>query len=316
MNKMKKKILIGASVIILVFIILATAFVGNYFYDLALNPKSSKTAVFGEDNSQTEEQILKQMQKENWLQENSKEVTIKSQDNLTLHGYELSQATATNKWVIVIHGYMSEGKRMINSAKHFYDRGYQVLVVDLRGHGKSEGDYIGMGWHDRLDILKWIEYLNQKQLDCQIVLYGVSMGAATVMMTTGEELSSNVKCAIEDCGYSSVWEEFAMQLEELFHLPTFPVLNAANLVSRIRAGYSFKEASSVEQLKKSKTPTLFIHGDQDTFVPYKMLDIVYEAAKCEKQKLVIEGAEHAESANVNEELYWKTIEKFIEKYVK
>lgn len=312
---MKKKILIGASITILVFIILATAFVGNYFYDLALNPKSSKTAVFGEDEPQTEEQILKQMQKVSWLKENSEEVMIKSQDNLSLHGYEIRQSTATNKWAIVIHGYMSEAEMMIGPAKHFFDKGYQVLVVDLRGHGKSEGTYIGMGWHDRLDILEWIEYLTKKQSDCQIVLYGVSMGAATVMMTTGEELSSNVKCAIEDCGYSSVWDEFAMQLQDLFHLPTFPVLNAANLVARIRAGYNFKEASSIEQLKKSKTPTLFIHGNKDTFVPYRMLDIVYEAAKCEKQKLVIEGAEHAEAAQVNEELYWKTIEEFIEKYV-
>ena len=84
----------------------------------------------------------------------------------------------------------------------------------------------------------------------------------------------------------------------------------------MRAGYSFKEASSVEQVKKSKTPTLFIHGDQDTFVPYTMLDKVYNAANCEKEKLVIKGAKHAESVNVDATLYWSTVKSFVEKYVK
>jgi fermentation-respiration switch protein FrsA (DUF1100 family) len=313
---MKKKIFIVASIIILILIIIVIAIVGNYFYDLALNPKSSKTIVFGEDEPKTEEQILRQMQKEKWLTDYAKDISIESKDGLLLHAYEISQSKNTKKWTIVVHGYMSEGKQMTDSSKQFLDIGYNVLIVDLRGHGKSEGDYIGMGWHDRLDIIKWIEYLIKKQPDCEIVLYGVSMGAATVMMTTGEELPTNVKCAIEDCGYTSVWDEFAAQLKDLFNLPTFPALNAANLVTRMRAGYEFKEASSVEQVKKSKTPTLFIHGDQDTFVPYTMLDEVYNAANCEKEKLVIEGAEHAESVNINATLYWSTVKSFIEKYVK
>ena len=102
-----------------------------------------------------------------------------------------------------------------------------------------------------------------------------------------------------------------MQLKDLYNLPTFPALNAASTVCKIKAGYKVEEGSSVEQVKKSKTPTLFIHGDLDRFVPFEMLDKVYEAANCKKEKLVIEGAAHAESSNINPELYWKTIDKFI-----
>ena len=312
---MKKKIILTVLTIILVLIIVATAIVGNYFYDLALNPNSSKTLVLG-DSEETEEDIEQERKDNLWLSAYSEDSYIESDDHLKLHSYEIKNEVETNKWVIAIHGYMNEGKGMITGAQHFYDMGYNVLVVDLRGHGTSEGDYIGMGWDDRLDIVKWIDYLVQKNQDSQIVLYGLSMGAATVMMTTGEELPSNVKCAIEDCGYTSVWDEFAAQLKDLFNLPTFPALNAANLVTRIRAGYNLKEASSVEQVKKSKTPTLFIHGDEDTFVPYSMLDTVYEAANCEKEKLVIEGAKHAKAASINPELYWKTVKQFTEKYVK
>ena len=104
-----------------------------------------------------------------------------------------------------------------------------------------------------------------------------------------------------------------MQLKILYNLPAFPVLNASSAVCKIKAGYDLKEGSSVEQVKKSKTPTLFIHGDRDLFVPFKMLDEIYEVANCEKEKLVIEGAAHAEAVVVNPNLYWKTIDEFIAK---
>jgi hypothetical protein len=172
-----------------------------------------------------------------------------------------------------------------------------------------------MGWPDRLDVISWINYINEKSSDCKIILYGVSMGAATVMMTTGEELPSNVKLAIEDSGYTSVWDELEYQMKKIFDLNSFPFLNVASIITKIRAGYNFKEASSVEQLKKSVTPTLFIQGDSDEFVPSYMLDINYEAANCEKEKLVVEGAGHIGSSKIAPDLYWETIDNFIAKYI-
>lgn len=151
----------------------------------------------------------------------------------------------------------------------------------------------------------------------EVVLFGISMGGATVMMTAGEaDLSSNVKCVIEDCGYSSVWDEFAGQLKEMFGLPTFPVLDAASLVTQLRAGYGFQEASAVEQLKKTSLPMLFIHGEEDTFVPYAMLDVVYQAcASPEKELLSIPSAEHGEASSVDPERYWSTVEAFLAKHM-
>lgn len=302
---------------ILVVGIIAFFGIGNYFYNFALNRETSKELVMegNQDTTNEEDKISDETVKEEnekWLKDKAEEKYITSKDSLKLHAYEVKNEKDTHKWMVVVHGYASEGKNMVGYMRKFYDMGYHVLAMDLRGHGLSEGDYIGMGWPDRLDVIQWIEAIVKQDSQSEIMLFGISMGAATVMMTTGEELPSNVKLAIEDCGYSSIWDEFAGQLEKLFHLPTFPALDAANIVTQIRAKYSFKEGSSVEQVKKSKTPTLFIHGSKDDFVPFEMLEQVYEAANCKKEKLVIDGAGHAEAADVNPELYWNTIKNFIQ----
>ena len=293
--------------LIFTFIVLTIGYfmIGNYFYNIALNPNTSKEFIVG----QTEKV------RDNWLKQNAKDIYIKTSNNgnLDIHSYEINNNS--DVWVIAVHGYYGQGQDMVYFAKEYYNRGYNVLIVDLRGHGESQGNYIGMGWHDRLDIIDWANYIINKNPNSKIILHGVSMGAATVMMATGEELPSNVKIAIEDCGYTSIWDEFEMQLKILYNLPAFPALNAASAVCRVRAGYMLEEGSCVEQVKKSKTPTLFIHGDQDRFVPFEMLDLVYEAANCEKQKLIIKGAAHAEASFINPQLYWKNIDGFIDEYI-
>ena len=171
-----------------------------------------------------------------------------------------------------------------------------------------------MGCPERLDVVAWIERIVQADPEARILVFGESMGAATAMNVAGESLPTNVKCIIEDCGYTSVWDEFSLQLKDVFGLPSFPLLDVANLVCNVRAGYDFHKASSVERLKHATVPMLFIHGDQDTFVPYSMLDQNYEACASKvKQKLTVHGAAHAKSAQVDPELYWNTVNDFLDK---
>ena len=98
-------------------------------------------------------------------------------------------------------------------------------------------------------------------------------------------------------------------------MPTFPTLYNAKIMTKIREGQSLKKASCIKQLKKSITPTLFIHGDQDKFVPFYMLDKLYDAAKCKKEKLVVKGASHAEAQEIDSQKYWHTVRKFIKRYL-
>ena len=134
------------------------------------------------------------------------------------------------------------------------------------------------------------------------------------MMTAGEaDLPRNVVCVIEDCGYASMcgmsspfsWKTYS-------GCRVFPVLDAANLVCQVRAGWDFKQASAERAVAAARMPMLFIHGDADTFVPYEMLDRVYDACGGSvKEKLVIPGAPHGASAATDPTTYWGTVAAFI-----
>lgn len=304
-----KKITISIFIVLLTLFIGGSSLVGVLFYNLALNANYSKDIIYAEYNDKN----LNDAQK--WLEEKSNysDKYIESYDKLQLHSYVVSQNS--NKWAIVVHGYGGSGKLMSDKSKYFYDMGYNVLIPDLRGHGKSEGDYIGMGWKDRLDIISWINFIIKENPNAEIVLHGTSMGAATVLMTSGENLPSNVKAIVADCAYTSAWDEFSYQLETYLKVPSYYILNVTNMVTKLKAGYSLKEASALECVKKATVPILFIHGDKDKFVPYSMMDKLYDATSSPKEKLTIDGGEHANSDLVSPFLYWLTVEDFLNQYV-
>lgn len=309
---MKKvtKIIIGIC-IILVFVgggVLLYA--GNYLYELALNPTTDKSLVFDNKDTKNTTEVAKV---QDTIFESSEDVYIQSKDGLKLHGYQMKQES--NTWVVVVHGYSSQGNQMAWAARRFYNQGYNVLAPDLRGHGMSEGDYIGMGWDDREDILQWVNEIVKIDPDSKIILYGVSMGAATVMNTVGETLPSNVALAIEDCGYTNTWDIFSYQMDSVFGLPEHPFLDAANLVTNIRAGYTF-DKGPIDQIQKCKIPMLFIHGSKDAFVPSYMVDELYDKATCVKDKLIISNAGHAQSNDFDPDTYWNKINTFIDTYLK
>lgn len=304
-----KKITISIFIVLLTLFIGGSSLVGVLFYNLALNANYSKDIIYAEYNDEN----LNDAQK--WLEEKSNYSGkyIESYDKLQLHSYVVTQNS--NKWAIVVHGYGGSGKLMSDKSKYFYDMGYNVLIPDLRGHGKSEGDYIGMGWKDRLDIISWINFIIKENPNAEIVLHGTSMGAATVLMTSGENLPSNVKAIVADCAYTSAWDEFSYQLETYLKVPSSYILNVTNMVTKLKAGYSLKEASALECVKKATVPILYIHGDKDKFVPYSMMDKLYDATNSPKEKLTIEGGEHANSDLVSPFLYWLTVEDFLNQYV-
>lgn len=247
------------------------------------------------------------------FEEKSRVWTQISKDGLTLKGRFIQNES--HNYVIVCHGYTGRYTKILGRAEHFYRNNFSVLTPDARAHGESQGKYRGMGWLEVDDMIGWIEKIIEHDSDANIVLFGQSMGAATVINTAGEELPQNVKAVVEDCSYTSVWDEFAEQIGVRYHLPAFPTMHIANRLCKRKAGYSFKEASPLKQISKCKLPILIIHGDADNFVPCKFAYALYEKANEPKELLIIEGAGHCMSVVKDEKKYWNTVDDFIKKYM-
>ena len=323
-EKGKQKKLTAVLAAILIILIIAVIWISNLLFNFALNPSSdlSLEDLFSAQPSQDTAQApepspeLQKFYEEAaaWF-ETGGSAALTSEDGLALNA-RYFPLEGSHRYAILCHGYGGNAAQMYAYALRFYNMGCSVLVPDARAHGESEGTYYGMGWPDRKDILGWANQLITADPNAEIVLFGVSMGGAAVMMTAGEELPEQIKCIVEDCGYTSVWDEFSLQLQSLFGAPDFPLMYTTDLVCRLRAGYGFNEASAVEQLKKAEVPMLFIHGEEDTFVPYSMLDQVYAAcASAEKEKLTVPGAVHGAAASTDPDLYWSTVENFIGKHM-
>ena len=247
-----------------------------------------------------------------------RDTTIVGAEGERLHAIYAAAPVPTDRTAVIVHGYTDNAIRMLMIG-YMYNRdlGYNILLPDLHFHGQSEGRAIRMGWKDRFDVLRWMEVANDIfGGHTQMVVHGISMGAATTMMVSGEEQQPYVKCFVEDCGYTSVRDQFAKELKERFRLPAFPLLPAASALCEVKYGWNFREASALEQVRKSTLPMMFIHGDADDFVPTDMVYPLYEAKEQgDKELWVVPGAAHALSYRDNREEYTRRVKEFVGKYI-
>ncbi|ULQ60461.1 alpha/beta hydrolase [Brucepastera parasyntrophica] len=191
----------------------------------SVDPRKEKRVVVQQDTTETDAdtQWFDEHSSDNWY--------VSSGDGLKLHAYSIS-SPANKNWVIVFHGYSGNARKMAVFCRNFYERGFNVLAPDARGYAGSEGDRISMGWYERFDVILWINEIIRKYPEAGIVLFGVSMGGATIMMASGEKLPSNVKVIVEDCGYTSLWDLFSHLVKTAHHLPAFPIMDFTNHLAK------------------------------------------------------------------------------------
>lgn len=259
-------------------------------------------------------------QLEEWMEmQTFEDVYVTSRDGLRLHALYYAAKKKPERVAIIHHGYMGSAKDSIVHGRFFHEMGYEVLLLDLRAHGKSEGEYAGFGILDRFDTAKWVEYAkNRFGKEIKIVLHGVSMGAAAVLMSLGiPEVRDSISAAISDCGFTSPAEIFANVMKEEYHFSGYPGKQINKLMEKRNVGYRFDEYSTKDALKNNKkVPVLFIHGAEDKFVPVYMSKENYEVCDTEKKLLLVEHAGHGFSVFENTELYMNTEKEFLEKVVR
>ena len=239
-----------------------------------------------------------------------------SADGYRLVAAEFPAAEDTHRWVVLLHGYTGWKEEMYPFALWYHTQGYHVLVPDLRCQGESDGDFIGMGWTDREDVLLWLEQILTRDPEAEIVLHGQSMGAACALMMSGmEDLPENVRAVVSDCAYTDAYSMFRQDIWDWFHLPAFPLVDSVNLALQLRGGYDLRDASALETVGRSGVPTLFIHGDRDRMIPAEMAYALYDSAACPKELLIVEGAGHAQAQDKDPAKYYGAITRFLQDYI-
>ena len=240
-------------------------------------------------------------------------VTVRSRDGLILSGRYYHQKDGA-PLAIGFHGYRSCWLTdFCGGADIAFQMGQNVLLIDQRAHGKSQGRSITFGIKERHDLLCWVEYaVDRFGPDTKILLYGVSMGAATVLMASGLELPDNVKGIVADCPYSAPLD-IILEVGRQQNYPVKLIRPFVILGAKIYGGFDVRETSGAEAVKSSKVPVMIIHGEDDTFVPPEMSRAIQEANPGMVERHTFPGAYHALSYMVDTPRYETLVKEFMKK---
>lgn len=241
----------------------------------------------------------------------AEKVYITADDGVTLAALCYRQEEESGKWALIMHGYTSGKENMLPYAQKYYEQGFSVIVPDQRAHGESGGEYCTMGWTERLDVIRWCEYIAEESPNAELTVHGISMGAATVVMAAGEGLPENVRAVVSDCAFTDVEGIMRHQLTSRVDDSAAALCFGGSLVTKLRTGSGWREASALEMAARSSVPMLFIHGGADDFVPTEMAYELYAAAGGEKAIFIVPGALHAQSMYKDTENYWIMVFDFV-----
>jgi uncharacterized protein len=243
------------------------------------------------------------------------DVEITGADGLKLKGYWHEPFPHANRAVVLVHGYTVAFPWMLQFVDMYVQLGFNVLLVDQRAHGRSEGTYSTYGYKEKYDVDAWVTWLRQRKGDgCVIGLHGQSLGGGTVLEYAGlVHAQDTIAFIVADCPYSDLTALIHHQIRNLNRMPTFPLLGITNLLVRLYAGFWFHDVSPIRRLPGNALPILFIHGSEDIYVPTWMSIALHKAAKTGLKKLVIvDKAVHANAYGTDKALYEREVTTFLE----
>ena len=215
---------------------------------------------------------------------------------------------------IMFHGYKSGALHDFpGGALEALAAGHNVLLVDQRGHGKSHGKTVAFGIKERFDCLDWTKYAVRRfGNDLQIVLVGISMGAATVLYASELELPAQVRGIVADCPFSSA-EQVIKRVATEMGYPTAVAFPLARLGGKIFGGFDVCERTTLEAVRNARVPLLLYHGTDDDLVPHEMSVELARAYGGEARLELFDGAGHGTSYLVDTARYVRDLHEFYEK---
>lgn len=243
-------------------------------------------------------------------------VTTRSYDGLRLVG-KLYEGTQGAPLILFFHGYRSTGERDASGGFQLCrEKGWHLLMVDERALGESEGKEITFGIRERFDCQSWAEYAAKRfGAETPVFLWGISMGASTVLMASELPMPESVRGIVADCGFdtpAAIIRETARRRKLPGHLSEWLV----GLGARLFGGFRMDEASAVDSVSRARLPILLVHGEADEIVPFEMVHAIKEACASPVELLTVPGAAHGISWYVDMPAYLGALEKFCADHVK
>ncbi len=240
-------------------------------------------------------------------------VSITSYDGLTLRGtyYEQYEGAPVE---IMFHGYRGYSERdLCGGLNRCHALKRNVLAVDHRAHGDSDGHVITFGIKERHDVKSWAEYAYGRFGDnVKILITGISMGASSVLMASSIDLPKTVVGVIADCGFSSANEIICSVIKSM-HLPPKIFYPFVKIGARIFGRFDIEETSAEQELKRAKLPVMLIHGDSDELVPCSMSVKNKKACRSYCELEIFEGAGHGTALLADPDKYVRILEEFEKK---
>jgi len=247
-----------------------------------------------------------------YIESTKQEIEIDTGEGYSIYAWWLPQKDA--KYTIVFsHGITCNLYHSIKYMKPFYEWGFNVLLFDQKNHGKSGGKYTTFGYEEREDLVKIVDWVQCHTEDDTIIgTHGESMGASIAILHGA--IDPRIDFIISDCGYESATSIFQLRLNKDFHLPSFPFLYLSSGLNYLKTGAYFKDISPINAAKNIKSPILFIHGEDDVYVPpynsVHMFDASIESRHREIK--LIKGARHAQAFSKNPQAYIVNMQAFVE----
>ena len=297
-------------IIILLILLLLVVLILNAFF-LYIQRRGSKA--LGSEAPQVKMDAGLEERTAQFVKKNKQEWTVKSSYNGSeLYGWFTDNNDSVT--VIMVHGFGVDHTSLNVHAQLFDRLGCNVLQIDNQAAGKSEGKYLGWGYIESLDLLDWIKKLQSIRPNDKIVLFGASMGAATVMQASKYDLPKNVKLIIEDSGYTSAADILSYHCQKRYHVKGTLLIKGISIMSKIRAGFSYGQADCKKALQDNKLPMLFMHGKNDFTVPFTMRDELSTCGQFPKKTYESLGV-HIRSYYIDSKNYQSAVEKFLKKYL-
>ncbi|MCR8743819.1 alpha/beta hydrolase [Romboutsia lituseburensis] len=293
-------------IIFFIFFLFLIYILSNFaFENIILSPRKSKIDAF--DLLEKRGLYSNYKFKESALEE----IEILSHDKFKLKSYFAKNDSYSDKVILIIHGYTANHYISLQFIDFYLNNGFNILLIDSRSHGNSEGKYATYGIKEREDIKLWIRTLKDKLgNNIKIGIHGQSMGASTALMYGGKY--KDIDFIIADCPYSSGKDILKYQFKHIVKITPYPLYQLVNVLFKIRCKFSMNSVNPSSDILNLNIPILFIHGKEDKIIPYYMSKNMYKLRNNKYDKIfIVDHADHVESYMYNKTQYENIIIKFL-----